>query len=115
MLERIAEDEEVSVDDRDYDREIMLIAAQRDDSPRRVRAQLEKRGSLDALRNQIIERKVLEQIEAHAEFEDVKFVGMDENIEAIKIAVGGGVEDAQIPEAQHAPEGQKLQQPADRT
>ena len=115
ILERIAEDEEVSVDDSDYDREITLIAAQRDESPRRVRAQLEKSGSLDAIRNQIIERKVLEQIESHAEFKDVKFDGLDENIEAIKIAVGGGVEDSQIPEAKHAPEGQKLQQPADRT
>ncbi len=114
-MERIAEDEEVSVDDSDYDREIAMIAAQRDDSPRRVRAQLEKRGSLDALRNQIIERKVLEQIESHAEFKDVKFEGLDDNIEAINISVGGGVEESQIPEAKHAPEGQKLQQPADRT
>ena len=60
ILERIAEEEKIDVDEGDYEKEIFLIAAQSGESPRRVRAQLEKRGLMDVLRNQIIERKVLE-------------------------------------------------------
>ena len=50
-------------DDEDYDREVELIAEQADESPRKVRARLEKRGLMDTLRNQIIERKAIEVIE----------------------------------------------------
>ena len=62
ILERIAEDEEIDADEQDYEAEIRLIASQTDESPRRVRARLEKSGSMDVLRNQIIERKVIERI-----------------------------------------------------
>ena len=57
----------------DYDAEIMLIAAQSDESPRRVRAQLEKSGNMDVLRNQIIERKVIDLILENAKFKEVPF------------------------------------------
>ncbi len=40
------------------------------ESPRRVRAQLEKRGLMDVLRNQIIERKVIELVQIEAKFKD---------------------------------------------
>ncbi|HEY4232523.1 MAG TPA: trigger factor, partial [Lacipirellulaceae bacterium] len=50
ILERIAEEEKIDVEDGDYDKEIFLIAAQSGESPRRVRAQLEKRGLMDVLR-----------------------------------------------------------------
>ena len=40
----------------------MLIAEQSGESPRRVRARLEKQGLMDSLRNQIIERKVIELV-----------------------------------------------------
>ena len=70
IFERIAEDEEFEAVEADYDVEIALIAEQSDESPRRVRARLEKRGQMDALRNQIIERKVVDLICSEAEFED---------------------------------------------
>ena len=73
ILERIAEDEEIDADEQDYEAEIALIAAQSDESPRRVRARLEKAGSMDVLRNQIIERKVIELILAHATFKEVPY------------------------------------------
>lgn len=62
VLEQIAEEEKVDVESEDFESEIALIAQQEDSSPRRVRAQLEKQGQMDALRNQIIERKVIEMI-----------------------------------------------------
>ena len=62
ILEQIAEEENVEADDSDYDAEIALIAQQSDTPERRVRARLEKQGQMDALRNQIVERKVIEMI-----------------------------------------------------
>ncbi len=62
ILEQIAEEESVDADDADYDAEIALIAQQSDMPERRVRARLEKQGQMDALRNQIVERKVIEMI-----------------------------------------------------
>ena len=103
ILEKIAEAEEVADEPRDYDMEIALIAAQSGESARRVRAQLEKRGQMDALRNQIIERKVLELILAQAQFKDVPFEFTGEEAEALDLSVGGGGEKTDIPEAQRAP------------
>jgi len=91
ILERIAEDEKIDVEEGDYDKEIFLIAAQSGESPRRVRAQLEKRGLMDVLRNQIIERKVLELVQKEAKFNDEKFKPEKSDTEAIAIAAGGGV------------------------
>ena len=73
ILERIAEEEEIDADERTTSAEIRLIAAQSGESPRRVRARLEKAGSMDVLRNQIIERKVIERILADAEFKEVPY------------------------------------------
>jgi trigger factor len=90
ILERIAEDEKIDVDEGDYDKEIFLIAAQSGESPRRVRAQLEKRGLMDVLRNQIIERKVLELVQSEAKFKDEPYEPQKSDTEAVAIAAGGG-------------------------
>ena len=99
ILERIAEEEKVEETAADYDMEIALIAAQQNDSPRRVRARLERRGQMDALRNQIIERKVLEMIKAEATFTDkpYEFPGESEGVEFSLI----GSTEADIPEARY--------------
>ena len=73
ILERIAEDQQIDADEKDYDAEIAAIAKQTNESPRRVRARLEKRGSMDVLRNQIIERKVVDLILANAVFKEVPY------------------------------------------
>ncbi|MDY0168524.1 MAG: trigger factor [Thermoguttaceae bacterium] len=97
ILERIAEAEEIEADEADYDQEIALIAANRGDSPRRVRARLEKSGSMDVLRNQIIERKVIERILEHATFTEVPFEFEVNDVEAIDESAGG--HGAEIPHA----------------
>ncbi|MDZ7616390.1 MAG: trigger factor, partial [Patescibacteria group bacterium] len=83
--------------DADYDREIELLASHRGDSPRRVRAKLEKAGSMDVLRNQIIERKVIELILEHAEFTPVPFEFEVSDVEALDESAGGHA--AEIPDA----------------
>jgi trigger factor len=90
ILERIAEDEKIAEDESDYEKEIFLIAAQSGESPRRVRAQLEKRGLMDVLRNQIIERKVLELVQSQAKFKDEPYEPQKTDTEAISMAAGGG-------------------------
>ena len=90
ILERIAEDEKINEEESDYEKEIFLIAAQSGESPRRVRAQLEKRGLMDVLRNQIIERKVLEVVQSQAKFKDEPYAPEKSDTEAISMAAGGG-------------------------
>lgn len=103
ILERIAEAEEIEETDQDYDLEIMKIAAQKNDSPRRVRARLERTGQMDALRNMIIEQKVLAMIEEHAEFEAVqpKSDEAAEDTAAIDFFVSGTRSGEAIPEAKY--------------
>ncbi|MEX0867705.1 MAG: trigger factor [Pirellulales bacterium] len=96
ILERIAEHEEIDVEPEDYDEEVMLIAMQSGDTPRKVRAQLEKRGMMDSLRNQIIERKVLAMVEEAAQFNDVPFEEASTDVAALDFAAGG--ESKEIPE-----------------
>ena len=69
ILERIAEEEKVEDAPQDYEVEINRIAMQKNDSPRRVRAQLERSGQMDSLRNMIVEGKVIALITENATFE----------------------------------------------
>jgi trigger factor len=45
---------------------------QQETSPRGVRAQLEKRGDMDALRNQIVERKAIDLITSEADMQETE-------------------------------------------
>jgi trigger factor len=103
ILERIAEEEKIEDLPEDYDTEIRLIAAQSGESVRRVRAQIEKRGLMDTLRNQIIERKTIDLILEHATFKEVPYQLETAEAEAIDQTAGGG-EESEIPEA-HAEGG----------
>jgi trigger factor len=103
ILERIAEDEGIADTAADYDEEIRAIAAQSGESPRRVRAGLERRGLMDVLRNQIIERKTIERITSQASFKDTPFEFPRPDAEAIDHAVCGSViGEEEIPTATHA-------------
>ncbi|MFG0261685.1 MAG: trigger factor [Novipirellula sp. JB048] len=72
ILEKIAEETDIDADPADYDAEIALIAQQSDSTERKVRARLEKSGQMDALRNQIVERKVIEMIVAAGDVTEEK-------------------------------------------
>jgi len=99
VLERIAEDQDIEDEPDDYDKEIALIAAQTNESPRRVRAQIDKGGMMDALRNQIIERKTIGLILEHADFKDIPYVPPGSSATAVDRAAGGG-DESDIPSAQ---------------
>jgi len=99
ILERIAEDESIEVEEGDFEKEIFLMSMQSGESPRRVRAQIEKKGLMDVLQNQILERKVLEAVQAQAKFNDEPYQPEPLDVEAIYLAAGGGDGSAAIPEA----------------
>ena len=103
ILERIAEEESIADTPADYDEEIRAIAAQSGESPRRVRASLERRGLMDVLRNQIIERKTIEMVTSHASFKDTPFEFQKPDAEAVDHAVCGVVVgEEEIPTATQA-------------
>ena len=91
ILERIAEEAGISDAPADYDEEIRAIAVQAGESPRRVRAGLERRGLMDVLRNQIIERKTIDLVTSHATFKDTPFEFGKPDAEAIDLAVCGAI------------------------
>ncbi|HYO24639.1 MAG TPA: trigger factor [Lacipirellulaceae bacterium] len=104
ILERIAEEEKIEAEEGDFESEIFLIAMQSGESPRRVRAQIEKRGLMDVLQNQIVERKVLEAVQAEAKFVDLPYEPGKVDVEAISMAAGGDA--GAIPAAQAAVEAE---------
>ena len=98
ILERIAEDQQIDADEKDYEAEIAAMAQQNNESPRRVRARLEKHGSMDVLRNQIIERKVIELILANAVFKEVPYEIEESDVAALDLTAAGG-DHSEIPDA----------------
>jgi len=108
ILEQIAEELTLEADAGDYDAEIDLIAQQSGEPPRRIRSRLEKAGQMDAVRNQIVERKVIEAIiaEANVTEEKLKPKAEEENEFAVfhnVIATKG----SEIPEAMHDDSGKQ--------
>jgi trigger factor len=71
VLQKIAEVEKIDVTDDDLNEEIERLAEQEGESPRRVRARLEREDLLDALAAEMIERMALDLILDSAEYEDV--------------------------------------------
>jgi trigger factor len=101
ILERIAEEEKIEDLPEDYEAEIVRIAVSSNDSPRRVRARMERAGQMDVLRNMIIERKVIELIEENAQVRIVPAKPFaHETVEAIDVAIGG-TRVEHIPEAKY--------------
>jgi trigger factor len=115
IFERIAEDEDIDAAENDYDAEIDLIADQSNESPRRVRARLEKRGQMDALRNQIVERKVVELICSEANIADVPVDESEDDAFAVNAALASSRDAFDIPEAKHGGEAEDLRTPVDRS
>ena len=60
------------MDGSDLDTEIQLMAMQSGENPRRLRARLIKSGMIENLEAQVRERKSIEVILEHAEFNDVE-------------------------------------------
>jgi trigger factor len=71
VLQKIAEVEKLEVNEDEINEEVERVAEQENESPRRVRARLEKEDLLETLAAQIVERKALNLILENAAYEDV--------------------------------------------
>lgn len=78
VLQKIAEVEKLEVNDSDLEREIDRIAGMNDESPRKVRARLEKDDLLEALAVEVIERKALDLILESAEYDEKPLGGAED-------------------------------------
>jgi trigger factor len=114
ILERIAEEEKIDAEGDDYEVEIQQIASQTGESVRRVRARIDKGGLADALRNQIIERKVIDVVLKQARFKDVPYKPEGTDTEAVDQSAGGDESESNIPEAKHPGEAEPLANPRER-
>ena len=91
VLDKIATKEEIEVNRQDIDQEIMLMALQQGESPRRLRARLQKSGLIENLEAQLRERKAIDFILSKAEFVDAKAQPEEavDRVEAIPQSVCG--------------------------
>jgi trigger factor len=96
VLQKIAEVEKIEVDEDEINDEIERIADQNNESPRRLRARLEKDDLIESLAIEIVERKVLDLILQSAEYEDVQ-VGKPQE------SMVGTVEEQAVPGEMHDP------------
>jgi trigger factor len=88
ILDKIAEQENVEVTPQDIQSEIRLMAQQRGETPRRVRARMEKSGMIENLEAQIRERKAVDVILDRAKYKDVPMeLSLDERIEPVPYSV----------------------------
>lgn len=90
VLDKIATVHNVEVTNQDIDMEIMMMAFQSGETPRRLRARLEKTGIIENLEAQIRERKAIDIALNAAKYEevasDVELVG-DLSVEAVDDAI----------------------------
>jgi len=113
ILERIAEDNDLDATPEDIEREILIIAMQQQTSPRAVRAQLEKRGDMDALRNQIIERQAIELITEEANFTETDMPEDEDNDTfALSAAISGVAPVSRPTEEDEAEQDETAEAPA---
>lgn len=70
VLQKIAEDEKLEIEDADIEAEIEAIAERTGESYRKVRARMEKEDLIEALATDLLERKALDLILSSAEYED---------------------------------------------
>lgn len=91
VLDRIATQEKIEVTPIDIESEINMMAVQRGESPRRVRARLQKSGVIENLEAQIRERKAVDFILATAQFEDVEVPksAANDDVQALSLSVCG--------------------------
>jgi trigger factor len=86
VLQKIAELEKIEVDDADIDAEIERIADRSDESPRKVRARMEKEDLIEALATEVLERRALDLVLDNAVYEDVELKSEDEEGDVATIA-----------------------------
>jgi trigger factor len=113
VLQKIAEIENIDIEEEDLDEEIERLAAQNNESPRRVRARLEKEDLMDVLATELIERAALDLVLDNAEYEDVPLGKMEGAVATVEQqAVPGKMHDpTEAPPEEEKPPQDQSQNP----
>jgi trigger factor len=99
VLQKVAELEKIEIEDDDIDKEIDTLAEREGESPRKLRARLEKEDMIDTLATEMLERRALDLVLAAAEYEDVPL----DATSSAEQSVGGVAEKAAPAPAPDAP------------
>jgi trigger factor len=101
VLQKVAEVEKLEITEDDINDEIERIADRADESPRRVRARLEKEDLLDTVATDLLERKALDLILSSAEYEDVPLdaASQDAPVAAVEATAAGEAPEQTAPPA----------------
>lgn len=96
VLQKIAELEKLEIEDADIDAEIDAIADRTNDSPRKVRARMEREDLIEALATELLERRALDLVLQSATYDDYAFNPMREMDEEGVSTVDASATDEQI-------------------
>ena len=94
ILSKIADAEEIKVEEEDLEQEIEAIALRTGESVRRVRSRVEKEGLADALASDIIEKKTIDRILEFVTFEEVPLADQI-GVETLDQSVGPVIDDSE--------------------
>jgi len=83
LLAKIAEAEDLKVEENDLEAEIASMAARSDESPRRIRARIEKEGLAEGIASQILERKTIDRILEYVKIVDVSTTEDEKQVETV--------------------------------
>ena len=104
VLQKIAEQEKIEIEQYEIDEEIEHIAEQYGETPRRIRAQFEREDLLETLAAQLIERKALDLVLDSAEYEEVA-IGKEGGMATVETqAVPGEMKDPTAAPPEEKPE-----------
>ncbi|MCI0699659.1 MAG: trigger factor, partial [Planctomycetia bacterium] len=86
VLQKVAEVEKIEIEEEDIDLEIERLADQAGESPRKMRARLEKEDLMEAVAADLLERKALDLIIANATYEDYEMKADEQESEVATVS-----------------------------
>ncbi|MEM7811116.1 MAG: trigger factor [Planctomycetota bacterium] len=93
VLDRVATENDLEVEEQELETEVLMMALQSGDSPRKVRSQLQKSGMIENLEAQLRERKAIDFILGQAKMKDVPLPTPEKDrVEAVGVSVCGMVD-----------------------
>ncbi len=87
VLQKVAEVEKIEIEEEDIDAEIDRLAEQSGESFRKVKARLEKEDLMEAVAADLLERKALDLIIAHATYEDYELKADEQGGEVATVSM----------------------------
>jgi trigger factor len=98
VLQKIAEMEKLEIEDADIDAEIDEIADRTGETPRKVKARMEKDDLIEALATELLERKALDLVLSEATYEDYEMNPSESDESASSTEASAVVDDEKKPE-----------------